>query len=118
MINPGLTAFFRTEQIQDKILVEQTLAKAEIEFQIDALGYMTANAIYQERGPWVFYTTDRQLREAEELVRMLPADNILKPPQETPRTTTAQKLWIWIVIAMVAVMITAMILNIMKLKMR
>jgi len=118
MIKPGLTAFFRTEQIHDKILVEQALAEAEIEFQIDALGYMTANAIYQERGPWEFYTTDNRLREAEELVRILPADNLLKAPQETPRTTTAQKSWAWIVIVIAAVMITAIILNIMKLKMR
>lgn len=117
MSKPGLTAFFRTEQIQEKILVEQALAEAGIEFQVDAPGNLTTNAIYQERGPWEFYTNSDRLREAEELVRMLPADNLLTAPQETPRTTTAQKSWAWFVIVITAAMISAIILIIMKSKM-
>lgn len=108
MIKPGLTAFFRTERIQDKILVEQALAEAEIEFQVDAPGNMTTNAIYQERAPWEFYTTSDRLYDAEKLVQTLPADNLLTTPQAVPETTRAQKSWAWMII-IIATAMTAMI---------
>jgi hypothetical protein len=118
MMKPGLIPFFRTERIQDKILVEQSLIESEIEFEIDAPRHILANAMYPEHGAWEFYTSSDRVRKAEELVRMLPADNLLLAPQEAPQSSSAQKSWAWFVIVMAAAMIAFIFFEIMKLQSR
>lgn len=107
MINTDLIPFFRTKYIQDKILVEKTLEEAGIGFELDAPMTGSANSIYQERGPWEFYTTMDQLYEAEKCVDSLPVDNLLKSTQDAPKTTSIQKAWRWVVIVIFVVLVMA-----------
>ena len=105
MINTDLIPFFRTEYLQDKILVEKTLEEAGIEFELDAPRIGSANSIYQEQGPWEFSTTMDRLYEAEKCVDFLPVDNLLKSPQAAPKTTSIQKAWAWVAIVIFAVFV-------------
>ncbi len=105
MVNTDLIPFFRTEYIQDKILVEKTLEVAGIAFELDAPRMGSANSIYQEQGPWEFYTTTDRLYEAEKCVDSLPVDNLLKSPQDAPKTSSIQKVWAWFVIVIFAVLV-------------
>jgi len=115
MTKQRLTPFFRTEYIQDKILAEQALREAEIEFQIDAPVHLKGNAIFQESGPWEFYTTSDRLRDAEKLIQTLPADNLLTAPQDAPETTSEEKSWAWMIIVIATAMIAMIVYMFLKL---
>ncbi len=115
MTKQKLNPFFRTQYIQDKVLAEQALRAAEIEFEIDAPVQLKGNAIFQEIGPWEFYTTSDKLRDAEKLVQTLPADNLLTAPQDVPETTRAQKSWAWMIIAIVTAMSAMIVYMFLKL---
>ncbi|GLI37501.1 hypothetical protein KI811_08240 [Geobacter hydrogenophilus] len=104
-----LVLFFRTEQIHEKILVEKALAEAAINFELGAPGSMTTNAIFQERGPWDFYTNSDQLYDAQKLVQMLPVDNLVISPQDSLKTTNIQKSWAWFVILISAALLAVVI---------
>lgn len=109
MAKQRLTPFFRTEYIQDKILAEQALREAGVEFQFDAPVHLKRNAIFQEIGPWEFYTPCDRLLDAEKLVQTLPADNLLTSPQDVPETSSAQKSWAWMIIVIMTAMIAMII---------
>jgi hypothetical protein len=77
--------------------------------------YLKGNSIFQESGPWEFYTTSDRLCDAEKLVQTLPADNLLTSPQDVPETTSAEKSWAWMIIVIATAMIAMVVYMFLKL---
>ncbi len=95
---------FRTNQIQEKILVESALTEAKICFEM-LQPRVSARTIYQDFGPWDFYVRKEDFEKAKSIIVKLPVDTEPEPSTVRVVMPLYQRIFAFIFFGLTAVAI-------------